>query len=50
MYNKTITWLIRSFIFDKPAIAAMHGPDSVFNIGHCMVIHRDGVGVSLVDQ
>ena len=34
----------------KPAIAAMHGPHSVFDIGHCTVIHRDGGGVSLVDQ
>ena len=32
------------------AIAAMHGPHSVFHIGHCMVIHCDARGVSLVDQ
>ena len=36
--------------FIKPAIAAMHGPHSVFDIGHCTVIHRDAGGVSLVDQ
>ena len=34
----------------KPAIAAMHGQHSVFNIGHCTVIHCDAGGVSLVDQ
>ena len=34
----------------KTAIAAMHGLHSVFDIGHCTVIHRDGGGVSLVDQ
>ena len=32
------------------AIAAMHGPHSVFDIGKCMVIHCDAGGVSLVDQ
>ena len=31
-------------------MAAMHGPHDVFDIGHCMVIHRDGGGVSPVDQ
>ena len=35
-------------ILVKPAIAAMHGPHSVFDIGHCTVIHYDGRGVSLV--
>ena len=25
-----------------PVIAAMHCPHSVFDIGHCTVIHRDG--------
>ena len=34
----------------EPAIAAMHGLHSVFDIGHCTVIHRDGGGVSLVNQ
>ena len=34
----------------KPAIAAMHGPHSVFDIGHCTVIHCDDGGVSLVDH
>ena len=34
----------------KPAITAMHGSHSVFDIGHCTVIHCDGGGVSLVDQ
>ena len=36
----------------KPAFAAtcMHGPHSVFDTGHCTVIHCDGGGVSLVDQ
>ena len=33
----------------KPAIAAMHGPHSVFD-GHCKVIHCDAGGVSLVDR
>ena len=33
-----------------PAIAAMHGPHSVFDIGHYTVIHCDAGGVSLVDQ
>ena len=35
---------------EKPAIAAMHGPHSVYDTGHGKVIHRDGGGVSLVDQ
>ena len=34
----------------KPTIAAMYGPQSVFDIGHCTVIHCDAGGVSLVDQ
>ena len=34
----------------EPAIAAMHGPHSVFDIGHCTVIHCDDGGVSLVDR
>ena len=34
----------------KPAIAAMHGSQSVFDIGHCTVINRDAESVSLVDQ
>ena len=37
-------------IIPKPAIAAMHGRHSVFDIGHCTVIHCDAGGVSLVDQ
>ena len=37
-------------IRQKPAIAAMHGPHSVFDIGHCTVIHCDGGDVSLVDR
>ena len=28
----------------------MHGPHSVFDIGHCVVIHCDGGGMSQVDQ
>ena len=28
----------------KPAIAAMQGPRSVFDIDHCTVIHRDAGG------
>ena len=35
--------LILSIVFVKkmsiPAIAAMHGPHSVFDIDHCMVLH-----------
>ena len=34
----------------KPPIAAMHGQQSVFDIGHCTIIHCDAEGVSLVDQ
>ena len=33
-----------------PILAAMHCPHSVFDIGHCTVIHCDTGGVSLVDQ
>ena len=32
--------------FSKPAIAAMHGPHGVFDIGQCTVIHCDAGGVS----
>ena len=28
----------------------MHDPHSVFDIGHCTVIHYDAGGVSLADQ
>ena len=38
-----------TFLYE-PAIAAMHGPHSVFDIGQCTVIHCDAGGVSLVDQ
>ena len=38
---------IQIIIFN-PAIAAMHSPRSVFDIGHCTVIHCDAGGVSLV--
>ena len=34
----------------KPAIAAMHDLHSVFDSGHCTVIHCDAGGVSLADQ
>ena len=34
----------------KPAIAAMHDPHSVFDIGHGTVIHCDAGGVTLVEQ
>ena len=37
-------------IMEIPGIAAMHGPHSVFGIGHCTVIHCDAVGMSQVDQ
>ena len=40
---------LRNFV-KKPAMAAMHGPHSVFDIGHGTVIHCDAGGVSLVDQ
>ena len=33
----------------EPAIAAMHGPHGVFDIGHCAVIHSDAGSVSLID-
>ena len=42
--------LQRCKISTKPAIAAMHGPHSVFDTGHFTVIHCDAGGVSLVDQ
>ena len=35
---------------EEPALAAMHGPHSVSDIGDCTVIHCDAGGVSLVDQ
>ena len=35
---------------NKPAIAAMHGPHTVSDLGHCTVIHGDIGSVSLVDQ
>ena len=34
----------------ESAIAAMHGPHSIFDIGHCTVIHCNAGGMSLVDQ
>ena len=34
----------------EPAIAAMHGPHSVFDIGQYTVIHCDAGDVLLVDQ
>ena len=34
----------------QPAIAAMHGPHSDFDICHCTTIHCDAGGVSPVDQ
>ena len=34
----------------NPATAAMHGPHSVSDIGHCAVIHCAVGDVSLVDQ
>ena len=33
-----------------PAIAAMHGPHTVSDFGHCTVIRCDIGGVSLIDQ
>ena len=35
---------------EEPALAAMHGPHSVSDIGDCTVINGDAGGVSLVDQ
>ena len=35
---------------DQPAFAAVHGPHSVFDLGHCTVIHCDAGCVSLVDH
>ena len=40
----------RHLFLYQPAIAAMHGPHSVFDIGHGMVIHCDAGGVSLIDR
>ena len=40
----------QNVIIWKPAIAAMHGPRSVFNTGCCTITHCDAGGVSLVDQ
>ena len=37
-------------IYVIPAIATMHGSHSVFDIGHCTVIHCDAGGLSLIDQ
>ena len=37
-------------VAQKQAFAAMHGPQRVFDIGHCAVIHSDAGGVSLVGQ
>ena len=34
----------------QPAVAAMHGPHSVFDVGQCTVIHCHAEGMSLVDQ
>ena len=34
----------------EPAIAAMHGPLGVVDIGHCTVTHCDGGGLSLINQ
>ena len=34
----------------EPAITAMHGPHSVFDFGHCTVIHCDAGGMSLIEQ
>ena len=43
-------WKFCTVDTEIPAIAAMHGPHSVFDIGHCTVIHCDAGGVALVDQ
>ena len=37
-------------IMQEPVIAAIHGPHSVFHIGHCTVKHCDAGGVLLLDQ
>ena len=34
----------------ESAISAMHGPHSVFDFGHCTVIHCDAGGMSLIEQ
>ena len=34
----------------QESIAAVHGPQSVFDIDHCTVIHCDATGVSLINQ
>ena len=34
----------------EPAIADIHGPHSVVDIGHCTVIHSGARGASLVDK
>ena len=45
---KILTVLLSHQIIEQ-AIAAMHGPHNVFDIGYCTVILSDAGGVSLVD-
>ena len=40
----------QGYLLGLPAIAAMHGPHSVFDIHNYTVIHCDAAGVSLTDQ
>ena len=40
----------RLFSFETSYCSYAHGPHSVFDIGHCTVMHCDAGGVSLVDQ
>ena len=48
--TKNITISKRKNLLRQPAIAAMHGPHSDFDICHCTTIHCDAGGVSPVDQ
>ena len=50
-FQSSLSGKFRITLNSKPAIAAMHGPHSGFDLGHCTVIHCDVGGVSsLVDQ
>ena len=49
-FNMPEEFMLVGIKISEPAIAAMYGPHSVFDIGHCTVIHCYAGGVSLVDR